>query len=87
MGKLNFVYLLKNISTSDKKGDKLRLLEKIDIFIKNALESYHFYKEHQKSTGDKKQVFSYGLKSNRSPPQIKDLIQFEDHLVRIVKKN
>ena len=40
----------------------------------------------KKATENYKQGFSYGLKSGRSPPQIKDLIQFEDDLVRIVKE-
>ena len=34
MEKLNFGYSLKNIPTPDEKSYKLRLLEKIEIFIK-----------------------------------------------------
>ena len=41
---------------------------------------------NKKATKDHKQGFSYALKSGRSPPQVKDLIQFEDNLVRIVKQ-
>ena len=47
-----------------------------DIYQKNALESYLFYKQQQKSY----------WRLQRSPPQVKDLIQFEDDLVRIVKE-
>ena len=44
-----------------------------------------FTNNKKKATEDHTQGFSYGLKSGRSPPQAKDLIQFEDDLVRIVK--
>ena len=52
----------------------------------NALERYLFYKQQQKVIKDYKQGFSYGLKSGKSPPQVKDLILFEDDPVRIVKE-
>ena len=45
-----------------------------------------FINNNKKATEDYKQGFSYGLKSARNPPQVKDLIQFEDDLVRIVKE-
>ena len=45
-----------------------------------------FINNNKKATEDHKQGFSYGLKSSRSPPQVKDLIPFEDDLVRIVKE-
>ena len=44
-----------------------------------------FINNNKKSTEDYK-GFSYGLKSGRSPPQVNDLIQFVDDLVRIVKE-
>ena len=45
-----------------------------------------FINNNKKATEDHKQGFSCGLKSGRSPPQVKVLIQFEDDLVRIVKE-
>ena len=87
MEKLDFGYSLKNIPTTDKKSYKLRLLEKIEIFIKKMYwNSVFFINNNKKATEDYKQGFSYGLKSGRSPPQVKDLIQFEDDLVRKVKE-
>ena len=41
---------------------------------------------NKKATEDHKQRFVYGLKSCRSHPQVKDLIQYNDDLVRIVKE-
>ena len=87
MEKLNFGYSLKNIPTLDEKSYKLRLLEKIEIFIKKLRwKAVFFINNNKKAPEDYKQGFSYGLKSGRSPPQVKDLIQFEDDLVRIVKE-
>ena len=45
-----------------------------------------FMNNNKKATEDYKEGLSYGLKSGRSPLQLKDLIQFEDDLVRIVKE-
>ena len=45
-----------------------------------------FINNNKKATEDYKEGLSYGLKSGRSPPQLKDLIQFENDLVRIVKE-
>ena len=44
-----------------------------------------FINNNKKAIEDYKEGFSYGLKSGRSPPQVKGLIQFEDDLVKIVK--
>ena len=44
-----------------------------------------FINSNKKTSEDDKQGFSYGLKSGRSPPQVKDLIQFDDDLVKLVK--
>ena len=77
MEALNFGYSLKNIPTRDEKSYKLWLLEKIEVFIK---------KQKQKSYGRWQTGFNYGLRSGKSSPQVKDLIQFEDDLVRILKE-
>ena len=45
-----------------------------------------FINNNKNATKDYKEGFGYGLKSGRSPPQVKDLIQFEDDLDRIVKE-
>ena len=41
---------------------------------------------NKKATEHHKQGFSYGLKSRRNPPQVKDLTEFEDDLVGIIKE-
>ena len=73
--------------TPGEKSYKLRLLEMIEIFIqKMRCRTIIFINNNKKAAQDYKQGFSYGLKNGRSPPQVKDLIQFEDNLVRIVKQ-
>ena len=44
-----------------------------------------FINNNKEASEDYKEGFNYCLKSGRSPLQVKDLIQFEDDLVRIVK--
>ena len=87
MEKLNFDYSLKKNRRPDEKSNNLRLLEKIEIFIKKMRwRAIFFINNNNKTTEDHKQGFSYSLKSGRSPPQVKYLIQFEDDLVRMVKE-
>ena len=50
-----------------------------DIYQTNALESQFFINNN-------KEGFIYGLKSGKSPMQVKNLIQSEDVLVRMVKE-
>ena len=84
---MNFGYSLKNITTPDQKSYKLRLLEKVEIFIKKMhWRAIFFISNNKKATDDYKEGFNYGFKSGRRPPQVIDLIQFADDLVRIVKQ-
>ena len=46
-----------------------------------------FINNNKKATEDDRKCFSYGFKSSRSSPQVKDFIQFEDDLVRRVKES
>ena len=63
MEKLNFGYSLKNIRTPDEKSYKLRLLGKIEIFIKKMRwRAIFFIRNNKKATEDYKEGFSYGLK-------------------------
>ena len=48
--------------------------------------AFFFINNNKNAIEDHKQSFSYDLKSGESPPQLKDLFQFEDDLVRTVKE-
>ena len=46
-----------------------------------------FINNNKNATKDYKEGFSYGLKSGRSPPQVKDLIQFEDDFQKKLRED
>ena len=78
---------MKNTPTLDEKSYKLCYLEKIEIFIKKMRwRAIFFISSNKKAIEDYKLGFSYGLKNDRSPAQVKYFIQFKDDLVRIVKR-
>ena len=78
-GEIEFwLFIEEHTNTRRKILQTAPLRKDRDIDQKNVSESYLFYKQQKKSTEDYKEGFSYGLKSGRSPPHLKDLIQFED---------
>ena len=86
MEKVNFSYSLKNIPTPNKRTYKLQLIEKIELFIKKLRWKAIFFISNSKETTDSCASSSvYGLKSNKCPPQLKELIPFEDDLIDLVK--
>ena len=87
MEKLNFGYSFKNIPTPDEKVTNCDSQKRSRYLSKKCVVELSFLQTTtKKATDDHKQGFSYSLKSGRSPPQVKDFIQFEDDLVRIVKE-
>ena len=87
MEKLNFDYLLKNIPTPDGKVKDCDSQKRSRYLSKKCVGELPFFiNNNKKDTEDHKQDFSYGLKSGRSPPQVKEHIQFKNNLVRIVKE-
>ena len=86
MEKVNFGYSLKNISTTNERTYKLQLIEKIELFIKKLRWKAIFFINNSKETTESCASGSvYGLKSNKYPPQLKELIPFEDDLIDLVK--
>ena len=86
MEKVNFGYSLKNIPAPNERTYKLQLIEKIELLIKKLRWKAIFFINNSKETGESRASGSeYGLKSNKCPPQLKELIPFEDDLVELVK--
>ena len=84
--KVNFGYSLKNIPTPNERTYKLQLIEKIELFIKKLRWKAIFFINNSKETTESRASSSaYGLKSNKCPPQLKELIPFEDDLIDLVK--
>ena len=86
MEKVNFGYSLKNIPTPNKETYKLQLIEKIELFIKKLRwKAIFFINNSMETTESYASGSAYGLKSNKCPPQLKELIPFEDDLIDLVK--
>ena len=75
--KLNFGYSLKNIPTRNERTYKLKLIEKIELLIKNMRWKAIFF------TNRNRKPNSTGLKSNQCP---KELMAFENDLIKLVKE-
>ena len=76
MEKVNFGYSLDNIPTPNEGTYKLRLIEKIELFIKKLRWKALFFISNSKETTESYASGSvYGLKSNKCPPlpQLKEL--------------
>ena len=87
MEKVNFDYSLKNISTPNESTYKLELIEKIELFIMKLRWKAIFVINNSKETTESCASGSvYGLKSNKCPPQLKELIPSEGDLIDLVKK-
>ena len=69
MEKVNFGYSLNNIPTPNERTYKLRLIEKIELFIKKLRWKAIFFINNSKETTESCASGSvYGLKSNKCPP-------------------
>ena len=86
MEKVNFGYSLKNIPTPNEKTYKLQLIEKIELFIKKLRwKAILFINNSVETNKSCASGLTYGLKSNKCHPQLKELIPLEDDLVDLVK--
>ena len=82
MEKLSFDYSLKNIPLPDKRSYQLKLIEKIESFLKIMRWKGHFFLS--KSNQQPETLKTYGFKSRNYPPQIALLEEFEKDLCGIV---
>ena len=84
MDRRTFNYSLKNIPLPTVKLYKLKLIKKVEQVIKRIRWKAHFFdkKDNEK---DQEPAENYGFKSRTCPPQVKDLIKFEDDLYHMVK--
>ena len=87
MEKLQFDYSYKNIPILSERNYKLQLMEIIEIVIKRMRWKEHFYNKKKDFKENETQTIpkSYGLKSWKCAPQVKELIQFERDLLDMIK--
>ena len=83
MEKINFGYSMKNIGIPQNKTYLLQLIEKIEMVIKRK--RWKVLCNGKKETNVIKTEW-YGLKSSKTPKQVKELTPFENDLIGLVQK-
>ena len=87
MEKVNFGYSVKNIPIPDGKSYKLQLIQKVEDFIKKIRWKVTFFMkgENQIEPTTHKTGLTFGLNSTKCPPQIKELVPFEEDFIKLIK--
>lgn len=81
MEKINLGYSTKNIPLPTRNEYMKRFIEKTEQFLRRLRwKAYHFL--NQSDTAEKE---TYGFKSRNSPPQINDLIPFEEGMAKLIQ--
>ena len=75
-------YSMKNIPLPSEKMYKTTLIEKVELLIKRMRWKAHLYESSQSHQSN---PMHYIFKSRTCPPQHKDLIPFEEDLVKLMK--
>ena len=77
-----YSYSIKIIALPSEKLYKTILIEKVELLIKRMRWKAHLY---ENSGLNKSNPLSYIFKSRKCPPQHKDLMQFENDLLELIK--
>ena len=81
MEKINLGYSTKNIPLPARSEYMKKFIEKTEQFLRRLRwKAYHFL--NQNSEAEKE---TYGFKSRNSPPQINDLIPFEEGMAKLIQ--
>ena len=83
-----FGYSMKNMPIPDGKSYKLQLIQQVEDFIqKIRWKAIFFMKgENQAESTTHKTGLTFGLNSAKCPPQVKELVPFEEDLTLICMK-
>ena len=84
MDKINFGYSIKSIPIPSNQHYLKCLLEKLNSFIRRLRWKAYFFDHHDEHAQNEDNN-NYGFKSERTPPQINDLIDFEADLYRMAR--
>ena len=77
---------MKNIPIPDEKSYKLQLIQKVDFIKKIRWKAIFFVQRgNQTEPTAHKAGFTFGLNSSKCPPQVKELVPFEEDLIKLVK--
>ena len=81
MEPVNFGYSTKNIPIAQPKEYLKCLVEKTESFLRRIRwKAHHFLKPAQSHTNE-----TFGFRTTKSPPAIKELDQFEDKMVTLIQ--
>ena len=77
-----YSYSMKNIPLPSEKLYQTILIEKVKLLIKTMRWKAHLFQNSGLNTSD---PLNYIFKSRKCPPQHKDLMQFENDLLELIK--
>ena len=83
MEKLSFNYALKNIPLPSQKSYKTKLIEKVEQVIKRMRWKAAFLDKKEEELGRPEK---FGFKTRTCPPQVKEMIPFENDLFDMIKR-
>ena len=86
MERMNFGYSLKNIPIPSSTSYKLKLIEKIESFIKRMRWKAHFFLQENEEDQEGMKRENYGFMTRKCPPQCADLDNFEKDLMNVINK-
>ena len=86
MEKINLGYSIKNIPIPNERTYLLQLVEKIEAVIKRMRWKAAFFISEENNDDEQPKVQRYGLKSETTPKQLKELAPFEEDLIRLLKE-
>ena len=81
MEKINFEYSLKNIPIPSKQNYIKSFINKTEHFLKRIRWKAFFYD----NPSPDKQHDNFGFATEKSPPQNKDLIPFENDMYKLIR--
>ena len=79
----NFNYSLKNIPIPNKQNYTKLMIEMTQKFLKRIRWKAFFFENPELNKQDSR---NFGFKSEKSPPQNKDFLQFENDMYSMIKK-
>ena len=87
MEKVNFGYSTKNILIPNEKSYKLQAILKVEDFIKKIRWEAIFFMKGGNQTDPTihKTGLAFSINSAKCPPQVKELVPFEEDLIKLVK--
>ena len=84
MERINFGYSVKNIPTPGQRAYKAELIEKIEAVIKRMRWKALFFQPNDPNPNEEPQnPQTYGLKTNKCPPQVPAMKKFEADLINM----